>query len=127
MGTSEMSRLEFWSLASTKMIDAGTISKLAAGRLILYDTIIQRSSDADILDAITVYKRLKNLIGDNDKGCSLSEHFHKAGGHCLHKSINLFNNSLLPFSLKENFIGLIHGRKPFILQEDTQVCVLLKK
>ena len=48
MGTSEMSRLDFWSLKTSnadKMLDERDISELAAGTMILFDTIIQRSSE----------------------------------------------------------------------------------
>ena len=78
-GTSEMSRLDFWSLVSSrnKKLLVAESSKIAAGRMILFDEIIKRSPKDDILEAINVYKKLKDVVGENDEDFLLATTFNQ--------------------------------------------------
>ena len=100
MGTSKMTPLEFWSLKTSnanKMLDARDMSELAAGRMILFDTILQSSNEGfglinsvnyakrirdkprkdEILEAICVYKALNYLIGEDDIDFYMSDSFNE--------------------------------------------------
>ena len=101
MGTSEMSRLDFWSLVTSEKTEMTTreISKIAAGRMILFDSIIQRlpkgfglkitkmegirllliikPKTVDILEAIRVYEAIGKVIGKDNENYYMSKTFEK--------------------------------------------------
>ena len=63
-----MSSFDFWKLVGSRnkqLVDEE--SKIAAGRMILFDRIVKRAPETDILKAINVYKNLKDVFGENDE------------------------------------------------------------
>ena len=112
MGTSEMSRLDFWSLLTSEKTEMTTreISKIAAGRMILFDSIIQRLPEGfglkntkmegirllliikpktvDILEAIRVYMRITEVIREDNENYYMSKTFQKIRGLLKQKNRN---------------------------------------
>ena len=63
-----MSSFDFWKLVGSRnkqLVEQE--SKIAAGRMILFDRIVKRAPENDILEAINVYKNLKDVVGEDEE------------------------------------------------------------